>query len=80
MPNKKSKVKINKEEQIFLSLCKSIAWFLVTLLTYLGYITEIRPHFAIMFGAYFLGLLDGIVLSLTIVVLCFYSYFVLCRK
>ena len=63
---------INKKEKYFEKMAKLIFWILVTLISMLEYITDIRPFFNSL-GVYFVGVLDGIVITIAVFVVAFYS-------
>lgn len=63
---------INKKENYLEKMAKMISWALVTLISASEYITDIRPFFNSL-GAYFVGVLDGIVMTMAVFVVSFYS-------
>lgn len=63
---------INKKESPLEKMAKMISWALVTLISMFEYITDIRPFFNSL-GVYFVGVLDGVVMTMAVFAVAFYS-------
>ena len=63
---------INKKENYLEKMARIIFWVLLTLMSMFEYITDIRPFFNSL-GVYFIGVLDGIVITIAVFVVAFYS-------
>lgn len=63
---------INKNENYLEQMAKTLLSILVTLVSIFEYITDIRPFFNSL-GVYFAGVLDGIVITIAVFAIAFYS-------
>ena len=59
-------------ENAFMKIAKMMFWSLVTLFNLLAYVAEIRPFFNSILGTYYLGLVDGIVVTILALIACLY--------
>lgn len=61
-----------KSSSIFGRIARNLFWVLVTLITLLVYVVEIRQFFFTLLGVYCVGLMDGFVLTILSLVVVFY--------
>lgn len=59
-------------KKIFRELVSKMLWSLLTLFSVLTYFSEIRQFILSNFGVYFVGLLDGVVVTIIVIVIIFY--------
>lgn len=59
--------------EIYGKLSRSTAWILLTFLSFVSYLAEVRPFINSSFGIYPAGVLDGLLIAALIVAIVFYS-------
>ena len=58
---------------LYMLQAKKIFWFIIVpFFSYLGYYSQIRPYFLAQHGEYGCGFVDGLVFTLTVLVLNLY--------
>jgi len=58
---------------VYMLQAKKIFWFIIApFFSYLGYYSQIRPYFLIQHGEYGCGFVDGLVFTLSVLVLTLY--------
>ncbi len=53
-------------------IAKKISWFVIAFFAYLGYIAEIRKYIETNYGIWVMGVIDGVILTFTTLVIVFY--------
>ena len=61
-----------KATKLYQQLAKKLLWLLLTVLSLLAYVAEIRPFYILNAGIYFAGFFDGTLVILLILVVVFY--------
>ena len=61
-----------KSRNHYHKLARTMLWSLVTFISLLTHVVEIRPFFNSLYGAYYAGLLDGIIITIFVLVVGFY--------
>ena len=55
-------------------LAQRMLWSLVTIISLLTYVVEIRPFFNSLLGVYYVGLLDGVFTTIIVLVIAFFMF------
>jgi hypothetical protein len=61
-----------KSSRVYRQLADRMFWSVLTFFSLLAYITEARPFFYLALGSYSVGLLDGVLATILILVVLFY--------
>ena len=61
-----------KAKKFYRNLAQDMIWSLVTFISLLTYIVEVRPFFVSLLGIYFAGLSDGILGTVIMLTMIFY--------